>query len=527
MTKLRPLNLLNPLNPIALATLLALAACGGGGSSSTTAADTTTSASSTGAGTGTGTTTTPAATSGGTTAPSTGAPGTGAGTGTTTPLPTGGAPLPAPVQATDSTVMACVGGATVQCSGASPLRTENGITLTSSGVQAYGKSTSDLASPIVDVTTASGLAPAMGGVAELRVAKDASANVSSPLLVLRNLGITWDGKTERPLIIEPFLATAGRSQLDGTGALTNSAVPDSSDLSFFDYAVKGTAGTQANYANNRYFPRTGNPSRCPAGVTPCPTVETLGVQVAPGDWRTGGGTPDVASADRVHEDGDVHAGNGQPGPNNTVTILPGGSGVGVPYPGSKGYRSMQHYSFQYANLAQWLTQDTVDIAEWGQNLEHNQNRRGSVAYGAVTAPASVPTTGTASYLGTVRGWYNAKAGNDATAFRADAIMTVDFATRQVTITVQNPTSDGVAVTVPIGFKATVGMGAANSNVANYLTGAAAASSTLKGGVSGRYFGPVVSTGNSGNGPAEAGATFTLTDATSGQTVIGGFIARKQ
>jgi hypothetical protein len=52
--------------------------------------------------------------------------------------------------------------------------------------------------------------------------------------------------------------------------------------------------------------------------------------------------------------------------------------------------------------------------------------------------------------------------------------------------------------------------------------------TLKGGISGRYFGEVSTTGSSGTGPAESGGTFSLSSATSGgATVIGGFIARKQ
>ena len=70
------------------------------------------------------------------------------------------------------------------------------------------------------------------------------------------------------------------------------------------------------------------------------------------------------------------------------------------------------------------------------------------------------------------------------------------------------------------------MGAAGSNVANYLTGPVN-DSGLKGGLSGRYFGPVVATGTSGAGPAELGGAFSMTNATSGKTVVAGFIGRKQ
>jgi hypothetical protein len=38
---------------------------------------------------------------------------------------------------------------------------------------------------------------------------------------------------------------------------------------------------------------------------------------------------------------------------------------------------------------------------------------------------------------------------------------------------------------------------------------------------------VAATGSSGTGPAESGGTFSLSNATSGATVIGGFIALKQ
>ena len=74
------------------------------------------------------------------------------------PSGTGAAPTP----------MSCIDGPSYQCSGDSSIRTDNGVLLTSSGVQAYGKSTNDLANPIVDKGTASGLTLASGGIAEIR-----------------------------------------------------------------------------------------------------------------------------------------------------------------------------------------------------------------------------------------------------------------------------------------------------------------------------------------------------------------------
>jgi len=480
----------------ALIAAAVLTACGGGGGSSPAAQ--------------------PDTSTGGT--PSTGTPSTG--------TPSTGTPT-SPGAVAGATTMICVDGAGFQCSGGGIIRTDNGVGLSSSGVQVYGKSTSDLAANNTTKTTASGFALDDGnGVAEMRLAKDAAGNVTTAALLLSNLGLSWDGRTERPPIIETFRTTMSRTQLNPSGALTFSALPDPSNLGFYDFATLGTNGTQANYANNAYFPRTGNPSRCPADVIPCPTVESTGLQNKAGDWRAGGAAPDEASAARLHEDGDVHAGNGTPGPNGAVTIISGGTGVGVPFPGSKGYRNFSNWGLQYANVTAWASQDTVLIEEWA-NLgnEHNKNRRGIVAFGDVTAPTAVPTTGTATYTGTAYGWYGSGTLTEPPAFRGTATVTVNFATRQAVITVQNTaTYDAAGTPVPATFTATTALGAAGANVANYLTGPVT-SGTLSGGVGGRLFGPVVGTGAS-IGPAEIAGAFRMS-ATSGAAVIGGFIGRKQ
>lgn len=477
---------LKPLGAMLLAACF-LSACGGGGSDSVAAGSDT------------------VVDSGGNTGGN-----TGGDTGDNTGDNTGG-------DTTAPMTMSCPEGDGYQCSGGDIIKVDNGIALTRSGVEAYGKATSDLTNP--PAAGASGFMAAQGandkGVAEIRIKKDADGVISSPAVILKNLGLFWDGKTERPTIIETFNTTPGHTVMKADGTLSNeTAFPT------FDFNLATHTGTQANYANNRYFPRTAPPSVCPAGtVGPCPTTETDGIRnltaaQSGSDWRTGGIRPDVAEARRLHEDGDVHAGD---------------SG-GVPYPGSKGYRDFSNLAYQYVNLGSWLTQDTIQTVEWadmGGDMEHNTNRRGMVAFGDVTDPTKVPSTGSATYSGLVQGWYSATPNVDPTVFRGDATLTVNFATRQVTITVANTkTYDTAQATVPATFTATTTMGAAGSNTANYMTGAVD-NGTLKGGISGRYFGQVVTAGSSGAGPVESGGTFSLSSASSGATVIGGFIARKQ
>lgn len=436
-------------------------------------------------------------------------------------------PVPGPAAVTGdvTTVMTCADGSNYQCSGQAAIRTDNGVILTGSGVQVYGKSTSDLAANNTNVTSATGMMLASGGTAEMRIAKDANFLGTNPALVLNNLGISWDGRTERPAIIDVFEPTQGRTVFAADGALAPVPLPEPSNLGFYDFAAKGPAATQANYANNRYFPRENNPPRCgadtPAGA--CPSIETTGVKLAAGDWRTGGTLPDEAAANRLHEDGDVHAGNGIPGPNGQPTVLPGGSGIGVPFPGSKGYRSVRNLGYQYANLTKWLTQDAVGIPEWGGTNEHNQNRRGVIAYGNVTAPASVPATGNATYSGFAYGWYAPNAVEEPVPFIANATITVDFAARQAAVAVANAVAEE-ATPAPIAaanLNSVAGLGANGSNVANYFNGPVSVGA-MRGGLGGRLFGP-----GGAAAPLEAGTAFSLSDSASGAVLIGGIIARRR
>jgi hypothetical protein len=487
-----------------LLTVIVLSACGGGGGSggAPAAASQTTAVTT------------------GTTTDNTGSTGA-------TPTPASGADNPEPVPSTASMTMTCVGGANTLCSGASVIRIDNGITLTSSGVQASGKSTNDLQTPIIRTGTAYGMTTSTGGLAQIRVVKDpASGAISDQVVILDNFNISWDGVTERPTIIETFSTAKARITMDANGILSRSAVPPSSDLNFYDFAVRRRAGTQANYANNAYFPRSA-PARCTPDIVPCPSLETSGLRNSPGDWRGAGRDPDLGTAVRLHEDGDTYAGDDTPDASGNRRWLPGGDGFETSYPGFKGFRSFDNWGYRYANLGAWVTQDTVFINEWGGNNEHNKNRRGMVAFGDVTDPASVPASGSATYSGLAYGWYVPNGADDVQFFRGDATITVNFATRQASIVfTETRTFDSAWSPLPIGLNASIRLGAAGQTVANYMTGRAD-NGTLAGGISGRYFGPVVATGASGTGPAELGGAFTLSNPGTGQVAVGGFLARKQ
>ncbi|HEY4540838.1 MAG TPA: hypothetical protein VIG66_00515 [Noviherbaspirillum sp.] len=424
--------------------------------------------------------------------------------------------------------MSCVDGSQFQCSGDKVLRIENGVALTDSGVQVYGISTSDLLPNNPSLTQAYGLRPAEGGPAEVRVARDENGSTSKIYMLLRNLGLRWDAVNERPPIVETFTPTQGRVQLAENGAVSFLPLPPSSDLSFYDYANLGRSGTQANYANNRYFPRENNPARCPSGQS-CAEIETTGVgNGAPGEWRTGGLRPDQAGAIRVHSDGDIHAGDGKPDANGNRTWLEGGTGFGVPFPASKGYRDLSNWSYGYANLATWTTQDTVEIAEWSTNgQEHNKMRRGVVSFGDVTAPTQVPSSGSMTYRGIAYGWYAADENvKSPRTFWGSAEVTVNFATGLVTVAVQNTTTyDADSLPLPVALTSTLTTGSVATNSSNYMTGTAS-TGVMNGGISARYYGPPAAAANGVTSPPEIGGTFTLSGPST-ESVIGGFIAYRQ
>ncbi|HYC42787.1 MAG TPA: DUF4214 domain-containing protein [Noviherbaspirillum sp.] len=422
-------------------------------------------------------------------------------------------------------VMQCPDGAG-HCSGGSTIRVDNGIALMSSGVNVYGRSTSDLLRPNPTVSTASGLQPASGGTVEVRVGKDSAGSVYLMALLLSNLGLSWDGRVERPPIIETFRNSPSVVRLNSAGALTFSALPDSSNLGFYDYAVLGRFATQANYANNAYFPRTGNPSRCPADIVPCPATEATGLMNQSGDWRRGGAVPDWASAGRLHGDGDVFAGNGVPGPGGIPTLLPGSTGFGVPFPGSMGYRLASNWGYQYANLAAWESLDTVLIDEWaGLANQHATGRRGLVAFGDVTSPQAIPATGTTTYTGITYGWYTPSPAQNPILFRGAATITINLATRAVSIRLSETFSyDASMIPIQLPSLVSATAGSPGSNVANYFTGSVNAEG-FTGGIGGRYFGPIAGSGSSLT-PLEIGGVLSFTNPFSGAVVLGGFLGRK-
>lgn len=448
----------------------------------------------------------------GTNTPSQG--GSTTGPGTTNP----GTNNPGPTVDAQRTTMHCFEGSGVQCSGETVLQTAGGVVLTNSGVQVIARSTSDELPTNPSATTPTGMRLFDEGTADIRLGKSSAGQANAISVLLRDLAVRWgaDSGAQRPTIIETFSTTQGRFRINDAGVVERVALPPSSDTQFYDFATRGAAGTQANYANNVYFPKSAS-TVCNT-ETLIPGCETTGLKSRSGPWRIeGAGTqPDHFGALRYHNDGDVHAGDG----------VPGATGNGLAETGSKGYRSVDGWNYTYANLGTWISQDTVKMAEWtgasGMD-EHNTLRRGIVTFGDVTAPASVPTAGTATYTGIVYGYFGIGGTADPEPVYGNATATVDFATRVVTVRFTgveeyNPSAEPVTA---LNITTAVTGGDAGTKFSNYLTGPV--SGAFTGQMSARYFGPVVS-GGSGAGPAELGGALRMSGA--GGTMIGGFIARK-
>ncbi len=406
--------------------------------------------------------------------------------------------------------------ADMQCSGGTILRVDNRIGLTASGVQTYATSMNDLLTDNPAPGSAWGLLPASGGIADVRVTRNPNGDTTAVALLLSKLGISWDGKTERPLIIETFEKRHGRVQLDSKGLVTFNSLPPPSDLNFYDYWKKGALGTQAHYANNIYFPR----SDCAASGD-CAVIESDGLHPAEGDWRRGGLAPDNLWATRLHEEGATQAGMGQDA-NGNLVLLPAADSIGVPYPGFKGYRNYHQWSYAHTNLSSWITQDTVMIDEWskGTGYEHNKMRRGFVAFGAVTRAPLVPASGTVRYSGVLRGWFSYQKAEDSYPITGQAEAVVDFGKRTITLTFSGTRIDeGTLDPIPVSLTSTLPFSSAN-----YAT-STASNDALAGGISARFFGGVGS-GSSGNGPAELGGVFQLQAQGSGPSAIGGFLLKR-
>jgi hypothetical protein len=114
----------------------------------------------------------------------------------------------------------CYGDARVQCSGASNLQIDNHIAVTASGVHTYGASNPSVFSKTSPVNPV-GLMLASGGTVEVRSGRSKNSAPSDVALIMSNLGLYWDGTTERPPIIETFSPTSKRVELSSNGFLLN------------------------------------------------------------------------------------------------------------------------------------------------------------------------------------------------------------------------------------------------------------------------------------------------------------------
>ena len=394
------------------------------------------------------------------------------------------------------------------CSGDAETGRIGNVRLSSSGVQVIAASTNDLlATPRQrgsDAKVAYGLTPFDKGLVSLRVKRANDGAVTAVNLLLSGLGLSWDGTHERTPIIETFGLARGRVQ-GSSGLATLAALPAANDATFWNNNPATGGGTQANYANNIYFARDPSTEHCVESDTTCIDAAKNGLRLRRGNWQSGGTTPDQTESGRLHEDGATQAPDA------------------IPFAGFKGYRNLWTWNYRYANLAGWITQDTVDIVEWGGDDEHNKARRGIVAFGEPTPAASLPRSGSASYIGLAHGWYSPDGLIEPYPIAADIEISVDFAARTARLRLfnlrideaQNPSPQFVADssnTVPFGTGSTLG-GAITHGGATGNLGA-------------RFFGPV-----SNGAPAELAGAFSLRGTESAGIAgtifgLGGFIARR-
>lgn len=387
------------------------------------------------------------------------------------------------------------------CSGAALGVAVGTIQLSKNGLQTIGFSTSDLLPTNSNTAEAFGLLPTNEGFAELRVLHDADANISAVDLLLSQLKLFWDGQTERPRIIENFGLKRGRIQLGEQGMSTLIALPPQGDA-FWNNNASTFAGTQDHYANNAYFERPA--PVCDRSDTTCVAAANNGLRLTAGSWRSGGMKPNQISATRLHEDGATQ------GPDQ------------MPFAGFKGYRDLWNWNYRYAHVAGWVTKDTINIQEWGGGREHNKERRGSIAFGQLTDPASLPSSGTATYQGYVRGWYSPDGLAEVYPVAADLEVTVDFSAKQATLRLLNVRIDQV---LPANLEPSVKLTVGSTNVLPFGTpGNTAIGGITHGGAAGyaglRFFGPI-----DGATPPELAGSFSIRGL-SGITAIGGFIARR-
>ncbi len=387
------------------------------------------------------------------------------------------------------------------CSGAALGVSVGTIQLSKNGLQTISLSTTDLLPNNANTAEAFGLLPTNEGFAELRVLHDADANIRAVDLLLSQLKLFWDGRSERPRIVENFGLKRGRVQLGEQGMSTLVALPPQGDT-FWNNNASTFTGTQDNYANNHYFERAA--PFCESADTVCIAAANNGLRFLAGNWRNGGLKPNQINATRLHDDGATQA------PDQ------------IPFAGFKGYRDLWNWNYQYAHVAGWVTKDTINIQEWGGGTEHNKERRGTIAFGLLTDPTSLPSSGTALYRGYARGWYSPDGQTEVYPVAADMEVTVDFSARQATLRLFNVRIDEV---LPANMEPSVKLAIGSTNVLPFGT----PSNTAIGGITHgdaagyaglRFFGPL-----NGGTPPELAGSFSI-KGVSGITAIGGFIARR-
>lgn len=432
--------------------------------------------------------------------------GTSSGTGSTTDSTTGSSgvvsnpPLGTNSGGNSNDQSPCPVGVSA-CSGAALGVSVGTIQLSKNGLQTISLSTTDLLPNNANTAEAFGLLPTNEGFAELRVLHDADANIRAVDLLLSQLKLFWDGRSERPRIVENFGLKRGRVQLGEQGMSTLVALPPQGDT-FWNNNASTFTGTQDNYANNHYFERA--VPVCESADTVCMTAANNGLRFLAGNWRNGGLKPNQINATRLHEDGATQA------PDQ------------IPFAGFKGYRDLWNWNYQYAHVAGWVTKDTINIQEWGGGTEHNKERRGTIAFGLLTDPTSLPSSGTGLYRGYARGWYSPDGQTEVYPVAADMEVTVDFSARQATLRLFNVRIDEVlaanmepSVKLAIGSTNVLPFGTpSNTAIGGITHGDAAGYAGL------RFFGPL-----NGGTPPELAGSFSI-KGVSGITAIGGFIARR-
>jgi len=180
-------------------------------------------------------------------------------------------------------------------------------------------------------------------------------------------------------------------------------------------------------------------------------------------------------------------------------------------------------SYTYMTFGSWF--NAVNTGGTNYNLA-----TGDYVYGSATTPANIPTTGTATYTGSISGAYFPASGtNQPPQTYADMSATADFAARSLSFATSNSktynnynsnydsTTGKTTVTTDAVAKADLNMSgtltySANSNL---FAGSVADGGGRSGTATGRFYGPAAE---------EIGGTFGLTG--NGSTHTGHFVGRK-